>query len=193
MRVKLAYGKEGLWVELPDENVTVLEPMFVVGLPDEAAEIEAALKAPRGTPPLRDLVEPQDTVAVVFSDLTRPMPNHRVLPVLLAQLDGIPDHGQYKNILHMAESPQELLEIIHSSDFLRHDQWEAQVQAQIQLKADVYLKTSYLSDQEIWDALLIPCHSIEETLAHLMEKHGPEANICVLPEGPQTIPYVINR
>lgn len=35
MKVKLAYGKEGLWVELPDDNVTVVEPRFVPGLPGE--------------------------------------------------------------------------------------------------------------------------------------------------------------
>jgi len=104
--------------------------------------------------------------------------------------DGIPDHGEYKNILKMADSPQQLLEVIRAPGFLMQDQWEAQVQAQIQLKADVYVKTSYLSDEQIREALLLPCHSIEETLAQLLERYGPNATICVLPEGPQTVPYV---
>nr|NIO68300.1 nickel-dependent lactate racemase [Anaerolineae bacterium] len=104
--------------------------------------------------------------------------------------DGIPDHGEYKSILKMADSPQQLLEVIRAPGFLMQDQWEAQVQAQIQLKADVYVKTSYLSDEQIKEALLLPCHSIEETLAQLLERYGSDATICVLPEGPQTIPYV---
>lgn len=105
--------------------------------------------------------------------------------------DGVPDHGHHKKILQMADSPQELLRIIRRPGFLMRDQWEAQAQALIQLKADVYVKASYLSDEEIRGALLLPCHSIEETLAQLLEKYGPEATICVLPEGPQTIPYVL--
>jgi nickel-dependent lactate racemase len=104
--------------------------------------------------------------------------------------DGIPDHGEYKSILKMADSPQKLLEVINAPGFLMQDQWEAQVQAQIQLKADVYVKTSYLSDQQIREALLLPCQSIEETLAQLLERYGPDATVCVLPEGPQTVPYV---
>jgi len=420
MKVKLAYGKEGLWVELPDHNVTVVEPRFVPGLPDEAEAIRSALREPIATLPLRDLVKRGDTAAVVFSDITRPQPRQRMLSVLLDELahispenmvlinalgthrpnteeeligmlgreiaagcrvvqhdawdkgnmvylgptrfghetyinsiymearvkiltgfiephffagfsggpkavlpgladersvlgnhdaemigharatwgvtegnpiweemremaaktrpafllnvtlnknkeitgvfagdvwqahaagtafarksamvpvpqpfdivvttnsgypldlnlyqavkgmsaaalvvkeggsiiaaaecwDGIPDHGEYKNILKMADSPQQLLEAIRAPGFLKQDQWEAQVQAQIQLKADVYVKTSYLSDEQIREALLLPCHSIEETLARLLDKYGPNATICVLPEGPQTVPYI---
>ena len=106
--------------------------------------------------------------------------------------DGIPDHGEYKNILHMADSPQALLEVLRQPGFLMIDQWEAQLQAQIQNKADVYVKNSYLSDDEIRTALLEPCHQIEETLDALLTRHGPDARTCVLPEGPQTIPYVKN-
>jgi hypothetical protein len=35
-----------------------------------------------------------------------------------------------------------------------------------------------------------PCRDIEATLADLMAKYGADARICVLPEGPQTIPYL---
>jgi nickel-dependent lactate racemase len=422
MQVKLAYGREGLWVDLPDRNVTVLEPRFVAGLPDEETAIVQALRQPLGSPPLRELVSPEDKVVIVFSDITRPTPNDRLLPPLLAELslvgvpreqitlinatgmhrsntaeelrgmlgdaivedyrvvqhdaqdrhglvtlgwtsfgheifvdrtyaeatvkiltgfiephlfagfsggpkavlpgmagarlvlenhgaamldhpaatwgvtdgnpvweemlevalqtsptlllnvtlnrdrdmtgvyagdlqvahragvhavrqtsmvevesafdivitsnsgypldlnlyqavkgmsaaaqivrrggsiiiaaecwDGIPDHGEYKNILHMADSPQALLEILRQPGFLMIDQWEAQLQAQIQSKADVYVKNSHLSDDEIRGALLQPCHRIEETLGELLARYGPDARICVLPDGPQTIPYV---
>ena len=65
MRVKLAYGKESLWVELPDDNVTVLEPRYVPGLPNESEALRAVLRSPTGTRALRELVTPDDTVAVV--------------------------------------------------------------------------------------------------------------------------------
>lgn len=86
--VHLAYGRHGLTVTLPDDGVTVIEPRYVPGLPDEAAAIRQALRSPIGSPPLVELVRPTDTVAVVFSDITRPMPNDRVLPVLLVLPDG---------------------------------------------------------------------------------------------------------
>ncbi|MCK4470251.1 MAG: hypothetical protein KAW49_00550, partial [Anaerolineae bacterium] len=104
--------------------------------------------------------------------------------------DGVPDHGEYKNILQMADSPQALLEVVRRPGFLMVDQWEAHVQARVQCRAAVYVKNSYLSDDEIRAALLRPCHQIEETLAGLLACYGPDARICVLPEGPQTIPYV---
>ena len=420
MRIKLAYGREGLWVDLPDHNVTVVEPIDIPGLPDEEAGIRSALRDPWATLPLRELVKNDDTVAVVFSDITRPQPREQMLSVLLEEIchvppeqivlinalgthrantddelaemlgpsiagsyrvvqhdawdepkvvhvgrtsrgheahvneeymrasvriltgfiephlfagfsggpkavlpgiadhrtilanhgwkmigdsratwgvtagnpiweeirevalmtspafilnvalnryqqitgvfagemmqahqvgtefvqnasivpvsapfdivitsnsgypsdlnlyqsvkgmsaaaqvvkpggsiilaaecwDGLPDHGLYAKLLGMAGSPEELLATIGSSPETQHDQWEVQIQAQIQQRADVYVKSSYLSPDQVREALLKPCTSIEETLAVLLDQHGPDATICVLPEGPWSIPYV---
>lgn len=104
--------------------------------------------------------------------------------------DGIPEHGLYKQLLHEANDPDSLLKQIKENDPVRQDQWQAQIQAQIQLKASVYLYSDHLSEAQIRDALLLPSFSIEKTLHELIEKYGLEARICVLPEGPQTIPYV---
>jgi len=423
MKVQMAYGRTGLEVDLPDlppDRLQIVEPRYVPGLPDEAAAIRAALRHPIGTPPLRDLVRPDDTVAVVFCDLTRPMPNDRVLPVLLAELesvvpreritllngtgthrantpeelrrmlgpsiaagyrivthnardpstleyvgttsfghrvllnraylqasvriltgfiephffagfsggpkmvlpaiagietvlgnhsapmighpqatwavtegnpvweeiregcllarptfslnvtlnkdhaitgvfagevllshregtawarqtimqpvaepfdivlttnsgypldlnvyqaikgvsaaarilkdggaiiaaaecwDGIPDHGNYKDLLFAARSPQELLERIHQPGFLMPDQWEAQIQAQIQLRARVYLYSS-LPNEVVRRTHLLPCGPIRARLEQLLAAYGPAARLCVLPQGPQTVPYI---
>jgi lactate racemase len=104
--------------------------------------------------------------------------------------DGIPEHGLYGQLLREASSPRELLERVHAPGFLMQDQWQAQLQAQIQLKADVHLRTDNLTDAQIRSALLEPCVRIEHTVAALLESYGPDARICVLPEGPQTIPWV---
>ena len=91
MSVRLAYGRRGLDVPLPDAaQATVLEPRYVPDLPDEDAVMRAALRAPIDTPPLRDLVSPSTSVAVVFSDLTRPQPRERMLPLLLAEIEAVP-------------------------------------------------------------------------------------------------------
>jgi nickel-dependent lactate racemase len=422
MRIRLAYGRNGLWIDLPKEPpVTVIEPQFALGLPDEQGAIVDALRSPIDSAPLRDLVHARDNVAVVFSDLTRPMPNDRVLPPLLKELalagvpderivlinalgthrpqtdaelrqmlgdgivdryrivqhdawdranmvevarnhagnpvcvnrayleatvriltgfiephffagfsggpkavfpgitdaeavldnhgpamiadpkatwtvtegnplweemlavaqstkpsfllnvtlnqerqitgvfagdllqahkvgaafvretalqavpnpfdvvitsnsgypldlnlyqavkgmsaaaqivrpggdiivaaecwDGIPSHGEYRRLLWEADSVEELLERMMAPGFRCHDQWEAQAQAQIQLKAAVHVYADGLSDEELRQALVIPCRSIEETVARIRRK-DPTATVAVLPDGPQTVPYV---
>lgn len=100
--------------------------------------------------------------------------------------DGIPDHGLYGKLLREARNPRDLLDRICSPGFLEQDQW----QAQIQLKADVFVRSDHLTDAQIEAALLHPCHRIEETVSELMARYGTQASTCVLPEGPQTIPYV---
>ncbi len=104
--------------------------------------------------------------------------------------DGIPDHGLYKQLLQEAGSPPGVLQLICQPGFPRLDQWEVQIQAQIQLKADVYVHSDHLSNDQITSVLLKPALSVEKTLAELTRKHGPHAKICILPEGPQTVPYL---
>ena len=92
MRVDLAYGRHGTSVEVPD-SADVILPVDAPGLDDEDAAIRAALRAPVAGAGLRALVEGAGRVAVVFPDLTRPMPNRTVLPPLLDELAraGVPD------------------------------------------------------------------------------------------------------
>ena len=85
MLVDLAYGRHGLVAEVPDDAV-VVAPTELDGLADEAGAVTAALRAPASGPPLADLVPRRGHVAVVFPDITRPMPNRTVLPPLLAEL-----------------------------------------------------------------------------------------------------------
>jgi nickel-dependent lactate racemase len=103
--------------------------------------------------------------------------------------DGIPDHGEYRKMLWEAESVDELWETVTAPGFRRHDQWEALVQARIQRKATVHVYADGLSDEELERALVIPCRSIEETVAQLRQDKA-EGTIAVLPDGPQTVPSV---
>jgi lactate racemase len=102
--------------------------------------------------------------------------------------DGLPNHGLYASLLAQVGSPQGALEMISQPGFHAQDQWQVQIQAQIQQRADVYVYSAGLSDEQIEQALFIPCRDIEKTVADLEEKYG--SRICVLPEGPQTIPYL---
>lgn len=100
--------------------------------------------------------------------------------------DGIPAHGQYGRLLCEAESHQSLLRKIHEKYFARRDMWQAQVHSMICQKADVYFYSRNLSDEQIKRAFLKPCSRVEDTIKELLHRYGPDASICVLPEGPQT-------
>jgi lactate racemase len=104
--------------------------------------------------------------------------------------DGIPEHGLYGTILRESRDARELLDKISAPGFLEQDQWQAHVQALIQQKVDIFVKSDGLTDDEIRSALLKPCRRIEDTISDLLVKYGRDASICVMPEGPQTIPYL---
>lgn len=104
--------------------------------------------------------------------------------------DGLPDHGNYKDLLRMRATPGDLLAMIEAPGFALYDQWQAQSQALVQRKADVYIYSS-LAPEVVRNAMLEPVDTIEATLARLMERYGPGARVAVLPEGPQTIPFLV--
>ena len=104
--------------------------------------------------------------------------------------DGLPDHGSYADLLTEAGSPQGVLDMISQPGFSVQDQWQVQIQAQIQKRAEVYVYSDGLSDDQIRGALFTPCRNVETTVAHLQDKYGPQARICAMPEGPQIIPYL---
>lgn len=104
--------------------------------------------------------------------------------------DGLPDHGGYAALLAEAGSPQGVLNMIAQPGFSEQDQWQIQIQAMIQLRAEVYVYSDGLTDEQIKQALFMPCRDIERAIADLQAKYGPEARICAIPEGPQTIAYL---
>jgi nickel-dependent lactate racemase len=101
---------------------------------------------------------------------------------------GIPD-SHYKKILHETRSGQEILDRVKRAKSPQREQWIAQLQAIIQMWADIYMYSSLPAD-EVKKAHIEPIASVEACLAELIKKYGPQAAIAVLPEGPQTIPYL---
>jgi len=115
MNVNLLYGKTGVCIEVPEENTTIISPKSPAPIQNEIVALRQAMRNPMGTLPLRELVSPDDTVAIVFCDITRPMPYDVILPVLLEELRGVPK----KNIVlinglgtHRPNTEDELNEIL---------------------------------------------------------------------------------
>jgi nickel-dependent lactate racemase len=107
--------------------------------------------------------------------------------------DGYPDHGEFLDILTQRHTADALLEMIHEPGHNRHDQWEVQMQAQIQQRAEVLLKTDGLTDDQVRSAHLTPVHDVAAATREALARSGPAARVCVLPEGPQTIPYLADH
>ncbi|MXX61880.1 MAG: nickel-dependent lactate racemase [Holophagales bacterium] len=103
--------------------------------------------------------------------------------------DGIPDHGRYAELLGRGGSPEELLQQIEARKEAEPDQWQVQVQALIQRRARVLVKADGLSGEQLAAAHFEPAPDLDAALAECVAAR-PDARICVLPEGPQTIPYV---
>jgi nickel-dependent lactate racemase len=123
VRVRLQYGREGLDVDVPGTDVTVVEPRFLPGLPDEAAAFREAVRRPIGTRPLREVVKAADRVAVVIPDLTRPLPSDRLLPWLFAELGHVP--AERFTIVngtgsHRVNTPEELAAMVGADVLARH-------------------------------------------------------------------------
>ncbi len=118
MQLTLALGKRGVAVSLPDHyDTSVLEPRFAEDLPDFGEAIRAAIAAPIGTQPLRELARGKKTAAISVCDITRPAPNKLVLPAVLEALEqgGIAPSEVRILIatgLHREATPAELDEIV---------------------------------------------------------------------------------
>jgi lactate racemase len=124
VRVDLAYGRHGATVDVP-ERADVVLPVDAPALADEAGAVAGALRRPVAGPPLRDVLRQAGRgvrgssaqVAVVFPDLTRPMPNRTVLPPLLAELERCGMSDGHITLLcatgtHRQATPDEMAELI---------------------------------------------------------------------------------
>src|SRR5438552_3768405 len=88
MRITLDYGRTGLEIDLPDNNV--IGPLSIRPVPalaDPRSAIAAALKAPIGTRPLAELARGRRNACILVCDITRPVPNRLILPPILRTLE----------------------------------------------------------------------------------------------------------
>jgi nickel-dependent lactate racemase len=104
--------------------------------------------------------------------------------------DGLPSHGSYGQVLASQPSPEKLLAMINSPGYSTPDQWQVQIQAQVQMKATVMVKAGGLTADAVRAAHFQPVEDVTAAVRDAMRTAGPDATLCVLPQGPQTIPYL---
>lgn len=108
-------------------------------------------------------------------------------PIIIAAecSDGIPDHGLFRQMLQDFDSPREVYDHIMNNDRIEQDQWQIQILAKILLEHPVYVYSA-LDDELIRDCMMIPTHDIPETVCQT----APGGSVCIMPQGPLTIPYI---
>ncbi|MFH1016095.1 MAG: lactate racemase domain-containing protein, partial [Chloroflexota bacterium] len=88
--IALPYGDSRIKAKVPTRNLAyVLSARDEKSLPDERDAITLALRNPIASAPLRERVRKTDKVVVLVTDYTRPCPDDRLLPPILAELETI--------------------------------------------------------------------------------------------------------
>src|SRR5437773_37596 len=320
MRVRLDYGADVLDVDLPDERVTVIQPVFRAARPAPHEALVAALRAPVARPPLREIVRASQKDAISVCDITRAQPRREMLRALFEEMPAVRDEDvtiliatgthrvntpaeleqmvgadilrRYRVVNHDSRDQASLVSVgdtrtgvpvylhrrwvdadvrittgfvephffagfsggpkmvapglaglatvlvLHDAQRIGHpnatwgitegnpihddvreiarmtgvhfsvdvtlnrqqritapgysapDQWQVQIQAQIQMKARVMIKTGCLTPAAVRAAHLEPIDDVAAAVDCVMRAAGPDARLCVLPQGPQTIPYL---
>lgn len=94
MKLEFGYGKGVQIVDVPDKNLmAVLTANELEHERRGADAVDYALENPIGAPKLKTLVKPGQKIAIITSDISRPLPSYDVLPSVLRELEeaGIPD------------------------------------------------------------------------------------------------------
>ena len=87
MQMELGFGAGVQRLDIPEKNLlAVLTPNPVEKDLTGEAEVQRALRNPIGTAPLKEIVKPGEKIAIITSDITRPMPTYKVMPSLLDEL-----------------------------------------------------------------------------------------------------------
>lgn len=96
---KLKYGRGYVEFDLPTQEVlNVVEGAEYPAIEDMGTALIESLNNPTGTAPLNEIVQPNESVCIVVSDITRAwIGYHTFLPTLLNYLNeaGVPDEKSF--------------------------------------------------------------------------------------------------
>lgn len=89
MVYEFGFGKEKQLVDIPQGiDVRELTANDDIEFNDIDKDVVHALENPIGSPRLKDIVKPGEKIAIITSDITRPMPTYKVMPALLEELSA---------------------------------------------------------------------------------------------------------
>lgn len=103
---------------------------------------------------------------------------------------GQPD---FEELLKLDLSPKEINDKILSGEMNIRDQWQVQFLCMILMHAEVIVASPNITQKQLGNLGMKHARSVEIALADAIKKHGDNAFILVLPNGPQIIPKLIEK
>ncbi len=123
MKFEIGFDTCPQLIEIPDRNVIgVLEPERVEIPVKGEALVRAAIEKPVGTRRLSEMAVPGQKIAIVTSDVTRPLPSRKILPAILEELAraGV-SLGDIVVVfalgIHRGHTPEEMRELVGDEVF----------------------------------------------------------------------------
>ena len=162
MKIDLAYGEGQISVECPDERVTIIKPSHQPALPDEKRAVIDALTSPIQSPPLRQLIKPDTRICILFTDITRATPNHRIIPWLLE---------------HLADLPTENITLLNQTGTHRGN---TKAELEKMLTPEVVSKYRVLNHDCENDADLVELGKTHDGTPALLNRHAIEADLRII-------------
>jgi len=123
IKLSFPYGKDSVTLDVPEKNLMkVLRSHGAPPLKDLPQGVKKAVMNPIGSRRLCEIVQKGDRVAIVINDITRPVPNDHILPVVLEELakGGIQEQDTAIVIatgVHRANTPEEIRQMVGLSVF----------------------------------------------------------------------------
>lgn len=96
---------------------------------------------------------------------------------------------KFKELIFSGKAPKEIYNKILKKEIVVPDQWEIQVLTRILMKSEVYL-VSNMKKEEIGNIGLKYADTVEEAIKESLKKHGRNAKILILPNGPLILPLI---
>jgi len=96
---------------------------------------------------------------------------------------------KFKELIFSEKKPEEIYNKILMKEIVVPDQWQIQVLTRILMKSEVYLVSS-MKEEEIGNIGLKYANTVENAIKKSLIKHGSNANILILPNGPQILPLI---
>ena len=121
MQLEIGFGTTPQMFEIPDKNlIDILGPNNVQVYDKGVSSVETALQNPICSPKLSEIIKPDEKITIITSDITRPIPSHRIIPPILAELETIGVSLDCVTVvfalgIHRKHTPEEMKSLVGST------------------------------------------------------------------------------
>ncbi len=95
---------------------------------------------------------------------------------------------EFTELLHRLKNYQHYYELVRGPDYIQKDQWMIQELCNGLHRCRIFYYTEGLTTEDVRDFLMEPIPSLQAGLEIALKKHGPNAKVLAIPEGPYVVP-----